>query len=107
MWLIDKVFRKSGNRDRKDAQTWPAGFINEDSPYDHQHHDASYSFTQYPNAEFANSHGLPHVLPLLCNCNFFGISQIHGPLDPSGHLRKQRRLRLSGRGQRESHGRGI
>ena len=26
MWLIDKVFRKSGNRDRKDIRQYPAGF---------------------------------------------------------------------------------
>ena len=25
MWLIDKVFRKSGNRDRKDIRQYPAG----------------------------------------------------------------------------------
>ena len=84
MWIIDKVFRKSGNRDRKDAQIWPAGFINEDMPYDRQHHAASYRFTQCPNAEFAKSHGLLHVLPLLCNCDFFGINQIHGQLIRQG-----------------------
>ena len=27
-WLIDKVFRKSGNRDRRDAVRYPDGFIN-------------------------------------------------------------------------------
>ena len=31
-------------------------------------------------AEFAKSHGLLHVLPLLCNSDFFGISEIHGRL---------------------------
>jgi hypothetical protein len=39
-----------------------------------------YSFTQCPNAEFAKRHGLLHVLPLLCNSDFFGISEIHGTL---------------------------
>ena len=61
MWLIDKVFRKSGNRDRKDAVRYPAGFINVDAPYDKVNHAARYSFTQCPNAEFAKSHGLLHV----------------------------------------------
>ena len=51
MWLIDKVFRKSGNRDRKDIRQYPAGFVNVD-----------------------------HVLPLMCNSDFFGISEIHGQL---------------------------
>ena len=32
MWLIDKVFRKSGDRDRKDAVRYPDGFINVDEP---------------------------------------------------------------------------
>ena len=65
MWLIDKVFRRSGNRDRKDIEKYPAGFINVDEPYDKIHHAARYHFTQCPNAEFARSHGLLHVLPLM------------------------------------------
>ena len=84
MWLIDKVFRKSGNRDRKDAVKYPAGFINVDAPYDKANHAASYCFTQCPNAEFAKSHGLLHVLPLLCNSDYWGISQIHGALIRKG-----------------------
>ena len=80
MWLIDKVFRKSGNRDRRDAVRYPDGFINVDVPYDKEHHAARYSFTQCPNAEFAKKHGLLHVLPLLCNSDFFGIREIHGQL---------------------------
>lgn len=84
MWLIDKVFRKSGNRDRKDAVRYPAGFINVDAPYDKVNHAARYSFTQCPNAEFAKSHGLLHVLPLLCNSDYWGISQIHGALIRKG-----------------------
>ena len=80
MWLIDKVFRKSGNRDRKDILKYPEGFINVDAPYNKEHHAASYSFTQCPNAEFAKKHDLLHVLPLLCNSDFFGIREIHGTL---------------------------
>lgn len=80
MRLIDKVSRKSGNRDRRDILLYPEGFINIDVPYDKEHHAARYSFTQYPNAEFAKKHGLLHVLPLLCNSDFFGISEIHGQL---------------------------
>ncbi|MBR6960485.1 MAG: L-2-amino-thiazoline-4-carboxylic acid hydrolase [Clostridiales bacterium] len=80
MWLIDKVFRRSGNRDRKDLGSYPAGFINVDEPYDKVHHAARYHFTQCPNAEFAKSHGLLHVLPLMCNCDYFGIGEIHGQL---------------------------
>ncbi len=80
MRLIDKIFRRSGNRDRKDILRYPEGFINVDAPYDKEHHAASYSFTQCPNAEFAKKHDLLHVLPLLCNSDFFGISKIHGTL---------------------------
>ena len=32
MWLIDKVFRRSGNRDRKDIRQYTAGFVNVDEP---------------------------------------------------------------------------
>ena len=80
MRLIDKVFRKSGNRDRKDIRRYPAGFVNVDEPYDREHHAARYHFTQCPNAEFARRHGLLHVLPLLCNSDFFGIGELHGQL---------------------------
>ena len=80
MWLIDKVFRMSGNRDRRDIVRHPAGFANVDEPYDKEHHAARYHFTQCPNAEFAKAHGLLHILPLLCNNDFFGIEQIHGQL---------------------------
>ena len=80
IWLIDKVFRRSGNRDRRDIRKYPEGFVNVDAPYDREHHAASYSFTQCPNAEFAKKHELLHVLPLLCNSDFFGIDEIHGTL---------------------------
>ena len=80
MRLIDMVFKRVGKRDQKDIKENPAGFINVTEPYDKEHHAARYHFTQCPNAEFAKSHGLLHVLPLLCNSDFFGISEIHGKL---------------------------
>lgn len=80
LWLIDKAFRKSGNRDRKDAILFPDGFINVDEPFDRNEHAVRYHFTQCPNAEFAKKHDLLHVLPLMCNCDFFGIEQLHGTL---------------------------
>ena len=80
MWLIDRIFQKVGERDRKDAKKYPAGFLNVNEPYDREHHAARYHFTQCPNAEFAKKHDLLHVLPLLCNCDFFGIEELHGKL---------------------------
>ncbi|MBQ9155886.1 MAG: L-2-amino-thiazoline-4-carboxylic acid hydrolase [Eubacterium sp.] len=80
MWLIDKVFQFSGRRDRRDAEQYPDGFITVSEAYDKKHHAARYHFTQCPNAEFAKKHDLLHVLPLMCNSDFFGISQIHGQL---------------------------
>ena len=80
MRLIDKVFRRSGNRDRKDVLSYPEGFINVDEAYDKSNRVARYHFTQCPNAEFAKKHDLLHVLPLMCNSDYFGIEQIHGTL---------------------------
>lgn len=80
MWLIDKVFQRVGKRDRRDIEKWPDGFVNVSEPYDKEHHASRYSFTQCPNAEIAKKLGLLHVLPLLCNSDFFGISEIHGQL---------------------------
>lgn len=80
MFLIDKVFKKVGDKDRRQYATWPAGFCNVAEPFDKEHQAARYHFTKCPNAEFAKAHDLLHVLPLLCNCDFYGIEEIHGQL---------------------------
>ena len=80
LWLIDKVFKKSGDADRANIIKYPAGFINVEEPYDKINHVSRYHFIQCPNAEFAKKHDLLHVLPLLCNSDFFGIEQLHGTL---------------------------
>jgi len=78
--LINKVFESSGNKDRRDIVKYPGGFANVGKPFDKENQIASYDFTQCPNAEFAKKHDLLHVLPLLCNSDFFGIAQLHGTL---------------------------
>ena len=80
MRLIGSIFQKVGDRDRKDAAKYPAGFMTVNEPYDKERHAARYRFTQCPNAEFAKKHELMHVLPVLCNTDFFGISELHGTL---------------------------
>lgn len=80
IWLINKVFQKTGKKDRKQYLTYPAGFCNVSEPYDKQHQATRYHFTQCPNAEFAKKHDLMHVLPLFCNSDYWGISQLHGTL---------------------------
>lgn len=80
MRLINTVFKKTGDKDRKQYQQYPATFCNVAEPYDKENHVARYHFTQCPNAEFAKKHNLMHVLPLFCNSDYWGISQIHGTL---------------------------
>lgn len=80
MKLINKIFKKSGDGDRRDITKYPAGFINVEEAYDKENHIARYHFTQCPNAEFAKQHNLLHVLPLMCNSDFFCIEQLHGTL---------------------------
>ena len=80
MWLINQVFQKIGEKDRKLYAQYPACFCNISEPYDKKNHAARYHFTQCPNAEFAKKHNLMHVLPLFCNSDYWGISQIHGTL---------------------------
>ena len=80
MRLINMIFKKSGDRDRRDILKYPDGFVNVDEPYDAVNHIARYHFTQCPNAEFAKKHDLLHVMPLLCNADYFGIEQLHGTL---------------------------
>ena len=56
MRLINKVFQKVGEKDRKQYAQHPAGFCNVSEPYDKKNHAARYHFTQCPNAEFAKKH---------------------------------------------------
>ena len=78
--LINKVFHVIGKKDQKQYQQYPATFCNISEPYDKEHHAARYHFSQCPNADFAREHDLMHVLPLFCNSDYWGISQIHGTL---------------------------
>ena len=80
MWLINKVFHIIGRKDQKQYKQYPATFCNVSEPYDKKNHAARYHFAQCPNAEFAKRHNLMHVLPLFCNSDYWGISQIHGTL---------------------------
>lgn len=80
MWLINKVFRNVGDKDRKQLTQYPESFCNVSEPYDKENHAARYHFTQCPNAEFAKKHDLMHVLPLFCNSDYWGIAQLHGTL---------------------------
>lgn len=84
MRVINYVFARCGKRDRKDILRYPDGFINVTERYDREHHASRYYFTRCPNAEIAKKYGLLHVLPLLCNCDYFGISEIHGKLIREG-----------------------
>ena len=78
--LINKVFHVIGKKDQKQYKQYPAKFCNISEPYDKEHHAARYHFSQCPNADFARKHDLMHVLPLFCNSDYWGISQIHGTL---------------------------
>ena len=79
--LVTKLFMSGFvEKDRKLYAQYPACFCNISEPYDKKNHAARYHFTQCPNAEFAKKHNLMHVLPLFCNSDYWGISQIHGTL---------------------------
>lgn len=80
MRLAASIFINSAKKDQKQAQQYPDTFITEFEPYDVKNHAVRYSFTQCPNAQFAKKYNLTHILPLLCNSDFYGISQIHGKL---------------------------
>lgn len=82
--LIDKVFRKVARRDNKDRIEWPCGFHTVYDGFDKSKLTTGYHFTHCPVAEFAKKHDMLDVLPLMCNCDFFGIKQIHGQLIRKG-----------------------
>ena len=84
IWLIDKVFHIVGKKDQKHYLQYPASFNNISEPYDKENHVARYHFLQCPNAEFAKKYNLMHILPLFCNADYWGISQLHGTLIRQG-----------------------
>ena len=84
MALIDKVFRSVAKRDNKDSTKWPCGFHTVYDGFDKVKGTTSYHFTQCPVAEFAKKHEMLKLLPLMCNCDFYGIEQIHGQLIREG-----------------------
>lgn len=84
MAIMDKVFRNVAKRDRKESREWPCGFHTAYDGFDKQKQSTSYHFTQCPVAEFAKKHNMLKVLPLMCNCDYFGIEQIHGKLIREG-----------------------
>ena len=84
MWLIDKVFQFSGNRDRKDFLKYPEGFVNVSEPFDKEHCASRDHFTQCPNAEFAKRHHMEDVLPLMCNCDHLAMRKLHATLIREG-----------------------
>jgi hypothetical protein len=53
-------------------------------PYDSVKQISRYHFLQCPNAEFAKKKGMTDVLPVLCNCDYFGIRCLHGTLIREG-----------------------
>ena len=84
MRLINKVFQMVGKKDRKQYAQYPACFYNVSEPYDKKNHAARYHFTQCPNADFAKKYNLMHTLPLFCNSDYWGISQLNGTLISCG-----------------------
>ncbi len=84
MRLIDTVFKKSGENDRKKIVLYPDGFVNVSEPYDADRQISRYHFLQCPVAEMAKRLDMVNVLPLMCNCDYYGIEQIKGTL-----IRKQ------------------
>ncbi len=84
MRLIDQVFHGVAKKDQKHFKQYPASFCTISENYDKENHASRYHFSQCPNAEFAKKYHLLHVLPLFCNSDYWGISQLHGTLIRSG-----------------------
>lgn len=84
MRLINMVFQKVGDKDRKQIKQYPQTFCNLGEPFDKEHGAARYSFSQCPNAEFAKKHGMLELLPVFCNSDFWGIGCLHGTLIRQG-----------------------
>ncbi len=82
--LIHLIFKLVGKKRQKAFRQDKTGFCTHLEAFDKQKRATRYEFTQCPHAEFAKRHGLLHILPAMCNCDYYGIGQIHGQLIRQG-----------------------
>ncbi len=82
--IIHLIFKLVGKKRQKAFRKDQTGFCTHLEPFDKEKAATRYEFTQCPHAEFAKNHDLLHVLPAMCNCDFYGIEQIHGRLIRKG-----------------------
>lgn len=80
MKIANGVFGIKGIMDRKQQKKFPEGFHMLNEPFDKEHQAVRYKFTNCPNANFAKTHGLERWMPLLCNCDYMGLREIHAEL---------------------------
>ncbi|MDO4622686.1 MAG: L-2-amino-thiazoline-4-carboxylic acid hydrolase [Eubacteriales bacterium] len=82
--LIHLVFKLVGKKRQKAFLKDRSGFCTHLEAFDRKQKATRYDFTQCPHAEFAKRHDLVHILPAMCNCDYYGIEQIHGCLVRQG-----------------------
>lgn len=79
-WLAARVFGAAMRMREKEIVRFPASFRPADFSFDRQAGIIRYRYTQCPTAEFAKRHGLMHVLPVLCNCDYIAMQKLHAGL---------------------------
>ncbi len=82
--FIHLIFKLVGKKRQKAFLKDRSGFCTHLESFDRKWKATKYDFTQCPHAEFAKRHDLVHILPAMCNCDYYGIEQIHGCLIRQG-----------------------
>ncbi len=82
--IIHLIFKLVGKKRQKAFRKDQTGFCTHLEVFDKEKTATRYDFTQCPHAEFAKRHDLLHILPAMCNCDYYGIEQIHGKLIRQG-----------------------
>ena len=78
--LAARIFQKANDIRVEEIRKFPQSFRMGFSTYDKANGIIRYSFTQCPNAEFAERHHMEDVLPVMCNCDHLAMQKIHACL---------------------------
>lgn len=84
--LLSKIFQKVGAADKATETRYPESFHMVNEPFDAKNGVIQYCFTRCPHADFAKAHGLEHIMPALCNCDYVGMAYLHAGLIRRGTL---------------------
>lgn len=82
--FASRIFQMANDIRVREIERFPGSFRMGSCSYDRENGVIRYSFTQCPNAEFAQRHHMEEVLPVMCNCDHLAMRKLHACLIREG-----------------------